>query len=83
MVGLHCDCDPAWSRVVLERTSPMLEALELVSPGPEHLLVVRDMPCIRSLHLRGEAVPAAALPLGLQELRIAHVTREQLMQVPR
>ncbi|XP_034252058.1 uncharacterized protein LOC117651809 [Thrips palmi] len=83
VLGLHCDLAPDWSRVVLERTSSTLEELELVSAQREHMRVVSEMPRLRSLHLRGAGLQDASLPLGLQELRIAHVTLEQLVQVAR
>lgn len=51
LIGVDCSRDPQWCTTVLEQVQPHLVALELISPGPQHLEQALGMVHLHSLCL--------------------------------
>lgn len=83
--GVNCVKHPSWCTALLRRVAPVVEWLYVFEALDEHLLVIRDMPALRFLHvhvchLTGEP---PALPDQLEELAVENVTPHYLAMLPR
>ncbi|XP_034236110.1 uncharacterized protein LOC117642251 isoform X2 [Thrips palmi] len=85
--GLHCQMQPNWSKLLLQRVAPHVEWLRVVYARREHLDVIRDMPALRYLQVLTSKVMsddhAPELPLQLVDLTVVNVSKQHLLSVQR